>query len=96
MPRTVDLDGGHVDKVGWIQSTEPTGPLVQPGRCWIDISRVPYRMYIRGSSSWNLVGTVESDPEVTLKYEKDGTTVKELISIDGGSTWKLLRTIDLS
>lgn len=89
------LDGGYVDKVGWIQATEPTGSLVVAGRCWIDTSSTPYVMKIRNSTNTAWVTTgVTTEGLITdgcrIQIITIGNDMVEYWSRDGVN-WKEVR-----
>lgn len=88
MAITTQLSGAYVDKVGWIQPTEPVGSDVVADRCWVDTSSVPYRMYIRNATNTAWIGVGLFTGDVQAVFEVEGEQVVLYVSKDAGVTWK--------
>lgn len=86
----LNLSGGYVDNIGWIQADDPAlgeeASLVKAGRCWLDITTANYPILkVRNSANtaWDIVGTVSSEGGALAKYVAEGTQVVQYVSLNG-------------
>ena len=101
MPIHREFTGGHVDKIGWVQETDPLSGseagLVVADRCWAKRSSTvtePVELYLRNATNttWQPIGPAISEGGARMKVINDGTYLKLLLSADGVNWKEVVRT----